>query len=76
MDAVAHPVLILLQDYEVGLACLGDGKRSSGGCDTCILIDLIKNVIAWRWGAPIKGWFGMRFRNCLYRTRFSKISAR
>jgi hypothetical protein len=31
---------MFLQDYEVGLAGLGDGERSSGDCDTCFLIYL------------------------------------
>jgi hypothetical protein len=38
------------QDYEVGLAGLGNSTRSSGDCDTCILMDLYKDIIAWRWG--------------------------
>jgi hypothetical protein len=29
---------MVLQDYEVGLAGLGDDERSSGDCDTCVLI--------------------------------------
>jgi hypothetical protein len=33
-------MLTVLQDYKVRLASLGDGERSSGGCDTCILMHL------------------------------------
>jgi hypothetical protein len=59
----------LLQDYQVRLAGLGDGKRSSGDCDTCILINLMKDITARRWGVPITGCFGTRLWDCLNGTR-------